>query len=446
MSKNTVTKTLLLGGVALGVLGIARAVEEISDPIKNKNTVLRKLEELLLPGAPLPPSQKTATPPYVQIVPGADEKSTIVYRCRYMKSKMALDALEGIISTSGTVEEVSSQNMVVINDRSNKVDELKSAVLAMDIKCPQILVEAKIIEISTDQSEQRDVQLEYTKYNPNTGLTTTWGYGLDAPSQNALPTQGSGLNWYPYAENNGSGVSKNLNLFMRWLKQSRDAKILSAPNLIVDLGTTASIVTGEDLPIQETQVNGGTVTTSTQYKRIGVKLNVTPTIINEDQVQVQINPEVSSVTRFETFTQNNITVNTPVVAIRNINTELTLHDGEIIMLGGLYSSEKVKTTRKIPFLGDLPLIGEFFTALDASDTQKQLVFFLKINILSDATQQSSVILYDPEKVAHDSNKISETLDSSTTLFPRVQIEKFERPKLDKEDADSNSDNKPPEKQ
>ncbi len=113
---------------------------------------------------------------------------------------------------------------------------------------------------------------------------------------------------------------------MSQFQNSRDAKILSAPNIIVDLGSTASIITGEDLPIQETQVTGNSVTTSTFYKRIGVKLNVPPMLINRDLVQLKVNPEVTSVVRFEQFTQNEITVSTPVIAIRNINTELSMLD------------------------------------------------------------------------------------------------------------------------
>ncbi|HPN84927.1 MAG TPA: type II and III secretion system protein, partial [Victivallales bacterium] len=195
---------------------------------------------------------------------------------------------------------------------------------------------------------------------------------------------------------------------------ARDARILSSPNLVVDLGTTASMITGEDVPIIQTQVNGGTVTTSTLFKRIGVKLNVTPLIINKDSVRLKINPEVSSIIRYEPFTQNNLTVNNPVVAIRNIDTELFAADKDVVLIGGLYSNEKIRSTRKTPFVSDLPLLGELFTALDESDVKKQLVFFLKINIL-EADQ--TFVTYDLEEAAGQIKEIGQEIRDSEKLFP-----------------------------
>jgi type II secretory pathway component GspD/PulD (secretin) len=200
------------------------------------------------------------------------------------------------------------------------------------------------------------------------------------------------------------------------LQNTRDAKILSAPNILVDLGSTASIITGEDLPIQETQVTGNSVTTSTHYKRIGVKLNVTPLLINRDVVQIQVNPEVTSVVRYQQFTQNDTTISTPVIAIRNINTKLSMIDGEILMLGGLYSSEKLTTKRRTPYLSDLPVIGEIFTALDESDVQKQLIFFLKMHVVFPGGDIDESF-QDVEKVSGDLRKASKIIERSKTIFP-----------------------------
>jgi len=211
---------------------------------KDKEDVIRKIEDLLVPTSPLIQSGKDQPEmaPYFKIIPGSGERSTVIYRCRNVKSKAILDAIEGMVSTSGTVEESADQNMVVINDVSTKTEDFKNVLLAMDVKNPQVLVEAKIVEVLVDEGMQRDVQVEYNKFDAKKGLTSTYGYSLSAPTQNPLPDQGSGFNFYPYSKGTAGGSLKDLNLFVKWLKTTRDAKVLSSPNLIVDLGTTASTV------------------------------------------------------------------------------------------------------------------------------------------------------------------------------------------------------------
>jgi type II secretory pathway component GspD/PulD (secretin) len=392
---------------------------------KNKETVIEKIKEMMLPKsadtkekAPSAPAKTTET--YLKIIEGQDKRNTIIYRCRNIKSKSAIDAIEGIVSISGTVEEIADQNLIVINDIAQKTEELKDTLKSIDINVPQILVEARIIEIYVDEGMERDLQVEYQKTDPGDGLNQTMGYSLDAPGQNTLADQGAIMDIYPYSKGFAGRTVKDINVFLRWLKTTRDAKILSSPNLIVNLGATAGMITGEDVPIIQTQVNGGTVTTTTQFKRIGVKLSVTPVLINNDSVKLKINPEVSSIIRFEPFTQNNITVNNPVVAVRNIDTELVAFDNDIILIGGLYSNEKIKSARKTPFFSDLPLLGELFTAMDNSDVKKQLVFFLKINVLSEKTDGFTG--YDLDKTAEELKKAGEFIRDSEALFPNADKE------------------------
>ncbi|MBN1865642.1 MAG: hypothetical protein JW808_12160 [Victivallales bacterium] len=386
---------------------------------QNKQAVISKLEELFAPRDPerIESLVREPLPPYVEVVKGEDGKSTVIYRCRYAQAKSLVSAMESVVSSGATVEAVTEKNLVVIYDLDSKVDELRSALEKMDIPVPQLLVEAQIIEVYLEAKTERDVRVEYRKVDSDDGTTSTFGFNLTAPAQNLQPGQGSGFNFYPYSSGTTADrIMKNLNLYIRWLQNTRDAKILSAPNIIVDLGSTASIITGEDLPIQETQVTGNSVTTSTFYKRIGVKLNVTPMLINRDMVQLKVNPEVTSVVRFEQFTQNEITVSTPVIAIRNINTELSMLDGEIIMLGGLYSTERLVTKRRTPYLSDLPLIGELFTALDESNVQKQLIFFLKMHVITPG-QPEGLVSRDLEKISDDMQKASEIIEKSPTIFP-----------------------------
>ncbi len=397
--------------------------DEIAPPEKEltgKDNVIDSIRKMLEQKSPPLENTKLKSrdeDPYLQIIQGKDSRSTIVYRFRNIKSKSAVDAVEGVVSVSGTVEELAEQNLLIVNDIDTKTDEIKNVLASLDIHLPQVLVEAKVIEIYVEDGMERDLRFEYHKTDPGDGLNQSAGFNLNAPGQNTLTNQGGGMDLYPYSHGFAGSTVKDVNVFLRWLKTSRDAKILSSPNLIVDLGATASMVTGEDVPIIQTQVNGGTITTSTLFKRTGVKLNVTPIIINKDTVRLKINPEVSSIIRYQSFTQNDLTVNNPVVAIRNIETELVAADNDVILIGGLYSSEKIKSTRKIPVIGEIPLLGELFTSADESDVKKQLVFFLKIKILKDA---DTFIAYDIDKSADEAAKIGQAIRDSEKLFPKSE--------------------------
>ena len=386
---------------------------------KNKRTVIQKLEQLFAPTDPAKFSRmvKPPAPAYIKVVKGGDGRATLIYRCRYTQAKNLVNAMESVISSSATVEFAKEKNLLVINDLQTKMDELKDALEKMDIPVPQLLVESQIIEVYLETGTERDIRVQYQKIDRGDGNTSTMGFDLVPPNQTLGTVQGAGFDFFPYSSGTTtSRILKNLNIYIRWLQNTRDAKILSAPNIIVDLGSTASIITGEDLPIQETQVTGSSVTTSTFYKRIGVKLNVTPLLINDDIVQLKVNPEVSSVVRYEEFTQNGVTVHSPVIAIRNINTELSMIDGEIIMLGGLYSSEKLTTKRRTPYLSDLPILGELFTALDESDVQKQLIFFLKMHVIMPGRSDDK-IFQDWERISDDIREASKIIERSEKIFP-----------------------------
>jgi len=221
---------------------------------------------------------------------------------------------------------------------------------------------------------------------------------------------------------------------LRWLNTSSDAKILAAPNVIADLGTEATMSTGEDLPYMENSVTNSAVTQSAQFKRTGISLKIKPTLINKDVVQLEINPQITIAVRYEKFSatsgsgesKSEVVNNVPVVSVRNITSRLTAADGEIIMLGGLYSSETQEELRKMPFFSDLPLLGEFFTAKNAYTYDKQLLFFMKVHIIPNPYS----IALDPESSVKEIKKIGNIVHDSEIFdalpYPQVSRSASER--------------------
>lgn len=366
-------------------------------------------------------------PPYISVheLPGnetAPARSLIIYRLRFMAAdSKTQDAIEGIVGESGTVEISEKQNTVVINIPKDRAEAVKAAVLALDQPIPQVLVETQVIEIMVEQGEERDVQMQYTEKDGKTGTVDTYGYNINAPGQSGNNGQTSGFNFFPVSKVYSDGGFRQFRIALNWLATSTDAKILASPNLIADLGTSAKMTTGEEIPYAEAAVTNTAVSQNIKFKTTGINLSIKPVIINEDTVRLEIKPEITLAVRYQTFETQDAKSTVPVVSIRNISTTLTAADGEIIMLGGLYSSEVTEQLRKLPVLSEIPLIGEVFTAKSKSVNDKQLLFFMKIHILKSPYS----VLIDPEKNAAVIQDIGHSVRDSGTLFnvkPRAQLE------------------------
>ncbi|MBQ9335872.1 MAG: type II secretion system protein GspD [Lentisphaeria bacterium] len=367
-------------------------------------------------------------PPYISVheLPSSDpatpKRSLIIYRLRFMTAdSKTQDAIEGLVGESGTIEISEKQNTVVLNVPSDQAEGVKAALLALDQPFPQVLVETQVIEIMVGQGDERDVQVQYTEKDGKTGTIDTYGYNLNAPGQSGNGGQASGFNFFPVSKVYSDGGFKHLQVALNWLATSTDAKILASPNIIADLGADAKMTTGEEIPYAEAAVTNTAVSQNIKFKTTGINLSIKPIIINDDTVRLEIKPEIKLAVRYQTFETQDAKSTVPVVSIRNISTTLTAADGEIIMLGGLYSSEVTEQLRKTPFFSELPLVGELFTAKSKSVNDKQLLFFMKIHILKSPYS----VIMDPEANAAVIQDIGRSIRDSNTLFKmrsRVELE------------------------
>ena len=398
-------------------------------PNSGKTAVIERLKALFSTSTkPIVSTKKfNPLPPYLHVtqIPASNlmpARAVIVYRCRFVSAEKLEDAVETAMGDAGTIDISPDQNTIVLNVLADRVDAMKETLLALDKPLPQVLVETQIVELIVKNGETRDTSIKYSHFNHKTGNTSTVGYNL---GNGTTSSNDSGFNIIPLDSVSGNGDTDRLSLMLNWINTSDDAKILAAPNVIADLGTEAKMETGEDLPYTENSVTSSAVTQSIKFKRTGVQLTIKPTIINGDTVQLEIRPQVTIAVRYESFAVPNsssedsapVSNRIPVVSVRNIETRLTAADGEIIMLGGLYSSESSESKNEVPFLSDIPVIGQFFTSKNYSVTDKQLLFFMKIHIL----ENPYMVLLDPEKTAMDLHEAAGAMRDSSKLFAKPDI-------------------------
>ena len=405
-------------------------INAAKDAARNKKAVMEQMMRFFLERKP--PAFVSRQPlkeaaPEFKIIDGAEGMATLIYRCRYIDPEFLTDAVDAIVTDAGYVElvkklgsEANEYSMIVVYDHKEKMEELKKVLISLDVLQPQVLVEAQVIEVYSEQGAERDVRLTYQYYDAKYDTTNNFGFNLDSPVQNRLTGQGGGFNFVPFAHKSSDGSTGQLTAAIRWLNTSRNARILSAPNVIAAQGAEATITTAEELPIPESSTNSSSTNLSIKYKQVGVTLKITPELINEKTVQLSVNPQVRSVLRYEAFSMNDVISNIPVISLRSVDTKLTVADGDIIILGGLYNSEKSETLRKVPYLGDIPVLGDLINGRDSSSVDKQLLFLLKVHII----QPGKMISLDPDATAHEIHKTAEILEQSRQLFTNKPATKF----------------------
>lgn len=314
-------------------------------------------------------------------------RATLIYPCRQARPDVLRDAIEGMVSPEGSVQSSAALNALIVADRSEVTRAVLDVLKEVDRPVAQLLVEARVVEVTLDNDLEYEIR-HVLSIPPGNSLIQGADLTLETPGAEPTPVQGGHLNVRAWS-NNG----RALDSFVRLLVTRGRARILSSPNLIVSAGTEASIITGEEVPVQSATVVGGTVNTTTQFKRVGIKLRVLLLQITNDTARLEINPEVSTVTRFTTSGTTGIT--NPIVAIRNVSSTLTLKDGEILTVGGLLSSEDRLTTRGVPLLEDIPLLGLLFQSRRSQTVRTQLIFFMRVHVLREASP-GEVRVHEPD--------------------------------------------------
>jgi general secretion pathway protein D len=261
-----------------------------------------------------------------------------------VRAKEMADILKGLITIKKIV--VNEQlNTLVLRDTEEVLRIAERIVTSNDRKPAEIILDVEILEVNRSKSEK--LGLDFGTYSVSAGL----------PTPGTLPLRGSiGSAWRAAATLSIPGVT------FRFFKQDVDAKTLANPKVRVVNGKLARIHIGDRVPLRASTIVDATGQTRTtfDYREVGIKLQVEPTIHLDNSATVKLGLEVSS------LGENLGTANEPAFRIgtRNAETYMMLRDGETAILGGLIRDEERNTRVRVPGIGDIPLIGSLFTSYD----------------------------------------------------------------------------------
>lgn len=247
----------------------------------------------------------------------------------------------------------------------------------------QVRLEAQIIEINT--SAERNLGIQY--WSPTIGSTT--GSGSDTGNDD-LTRGSSGLFYVGENFKNsrgsfgwlGSHIS-NMNASLQALVTEGKARILSRPSITTMSGQKANILIGGRIPIP-TSAGDGQI--AIDWREYGIRLNIEPVVDAENKITSKVHAEVSTLDYGHSVTENDFSI--PAIASREADAVINVRSGMTMAIGGLLNSQDGKTVTKIPLLGDIPIIGQFFRHTQKTRDNRELLILITPTLVSDETPVS----------------------------------------------------------
>jgi MSHA type pilus biogenesis protein MshL len=308
------------------------------------------------------------------------EQVTQVFELKYAAAK----EVEGILVNRldakgiGTIKADVRYNQVVVTALPRKMVEIENIIAELDKKTRQVLIEAKIVKVTLNPDFEMGINWEYLMHEGQKNAISMGDFVMNFPVSAAVTSFGK-FNIMATNLPNQDSYDATLTL----LKTVGDTKLLSSPRITAINNQEAKILVGtREAYVTNTVTQGQTTTTTAEnvtFLDVGVQLTVLP-IINEDgYVTMKIKPEVSSVARYLTTSDKN---QIPIVDTTTAETTVMVKDGTTIIIGGLIKDETVRTTKKVPLLGDIPLLGIAFRQVKEEKEKTELVVFLTPHIVT----------------------------------------------------------------
>ncbi|WP_421870012.1 type II secretion system secretin GspD [Pararhizobium sp.] len=280
---------------------------------------------------------------------------------------------EPALSTSGTVPSVvadTENNALLISTNAREYQRIEQILRQLDVLPTQVFLEAVIAEVTLN--DELKFGLRWYLENGNNSL------GLSDLASGAVTAAFPGFNW--------THVSANAQSALSALSSVTKVKVISSPNLMVINNQQAKLQVGDQVPVI-TQTSTGTesanavIINSVEMKDTGIILSVTPRINSSGRVMLDIQQEVSNVVATTTSG-----IDSPTIQQRKIATRVVVHDGESLALGGLIQEKKSLNQRKVPVLGDIPLLGNAFKSKTDGINRTELIIFIRPRIVRDSEE------------------------------------------------------------
>lgn len=282
----------------------------------------------------------------------------------------------GGISVSGNLAVDKLSNRIIYSGTASDFARLKSLLSQMDQSPGEVLIQVTIAEITLTDETEYGLEFFIDSIGNSDAQVNLGSAG------NSLGSSGLSVGF----------VSGNVEAALNAFASNSQVRVLSKPRLIARSGGAAKIQVGNDVPVitsqrAATEQSGGgefDVLQSVEYRKTGVLLTIEPIIFSRNRVDLTISQEVSTV--LPTTTSN---ISSPTISNRTLDTQLSVEDGETIVLGGLIQNNTTEAESGIPLLKDLPFAGGLFKSTSLSQTRTELLVLITAYVLRDRNDKSA---------------------------------------------------------
>jgi type IV pilus assembly protein PilQ len=266
----------------------------------------------------------------------------------------------------GSVSVDERNNQIIITDTAKKIRQAKELVQRIDKVTPQVIIEARVVEVSSTFSKELGIEWDTTfgpGYNSTFDFTGTGDMAMNFPAAGATSAIG-------FSFSRLSGVPFVLNAKLNALETNGNGRILSAPKILTLDNKKAMIKQGLEVPYLERDDAGGS---SVLFKDVDLLLEVTPHVTPDDRISMSI-----------FITKNDVTSTfdgVPAISTNEAQTELLVNDGDTLVIGGIIKASQTEGQSGFPLLSRIPLLGWMFKTQNESDQNNELLIFITPRIV-----------------------------------------------------------------
>ncbi|MFV5344643.1 type IV pilus secretin PilQ family protein [Acinetobacter oleivorans] len=306
-------------------------------------------------------------------------------------------ALESLLSSRGSAVADTRTNTLIINDTAQNIDKIRKMIDLLDVQVKQVMVEARIVRASTSFTKELGVKWGILSQgitnNKNllVGGSETTLWNLREPKKDETTGGYKYTIERPDNLNVDLGVSNPagsiafglismsdfmLDLELSALQADGYGEVISTPKVMTADKQSAKVATGQQVPYLMTTTSGAGSTATTSFKDALLSLDVTPSITPDGKIQMKLDISKDSVAGEAPNGELILNKN-------NINTNVLVNNGETVILGGVFEQTTSNSQTKVPFFGDIPILGHLFRKDVKSDDKQELLIFVTPRIVND---------------------------------------------------------------
>ncbi|MFO8023541.1 type IV pilus secretin PilQ [Thiohalophilus sp.] len=295
------------------------------------------------------------------------------------------------LSERGNVTVDERTNKLLVQETAERIDAIIALVDELDVAVRQVLIESRIVLASTNFSKEVGVRFGVSRdYTGTDGRERATSGNLNAVddliNNNTLTSPDRWNVNLPAASSTAGSIGLALaklpfgtlvELELSAAQAEGETEIVSSPRVITSNQQEAVIESGQEIPYQEASSSGAT---SVSFKKAVLSLTVTPQITPDDRIIMDL--EVKS----DNPDFGNLVLGVPPINTQNVQTQVLINNGETIVLGGVYEQTKSNTINRVPFFGDLPIVGALFRSKSEIDEKDELLIFVTPKIIKEDMQ------------------------------------------------------------